>query len=221
MISKAKPSASSSAPAPAAVSISMRGWWRSFSANTCPASRRLSPQNMPGGSSVVAANYLLHDGQTRWPDAGRLARRSVFRSGAGPRHGEVRLGEIYLDRFAGTARSAALHARGQPVQDPRRYPARRRAAAVRRRGNRSDGLLRAENLGRNSRPQIQNGYRLSKRRRDRYRRGARRAALPGVRHRQLRRPRPDANLVQKRLCEKSDSNRQEARCPARRRADAV
>ena len=75
-----------------------------------------------------------YDRQAGWLDVGRFARRSVFRSGAGPQHGEVRLGEVYLDRLAGTARSAALHARRQPVQDARRYPARqrsRRAAAAR------------------------------------------------------------------------------------------
>ena len=85
----------------------------------------LSPAEHAGGQFCGGGELSLLGRQTRWLDARRFARWRVFRSSAGPQHGEVRLGEVYLDRFAGTARGATLHARRQPVQDPRRYSARR------------------------------------------------------------------------------------------------
>ena len=140
MTSKARRSGSSSAPAPAAASILYARLVAQFLGKHLPGEPTIVPQNMPGASSVGRRQLCLQHCQAGRLDLGRAARRSIFRSDSGPRHGEVRLGQIHLDWLARKARSAALYARGQSLQDARRYSARggsRRGAAARERARRA------------------------------------------------------------------------------------
>ena len=119
--------------------------------------RAISRQTPAGRAAHYPAEYArrqlrgrrqlcLHSRQARRLDPRRFAGRRIFRSDPRSQHGEVRLVEVHLDRFAGTVGGATLHARRQSVQNPRRRSARQRAAALRRRRHRRDGVLCAESI---------------------------------------------------------------------------
>ena len=82
-------------------------------------------QNMPGASSVVAANYLYTVAKPDGLTLGALQGGAFFDQVLGHNTVKFDWAEVYLDRLAGTTGSAALHARRQSVQNPRRYSPRR------------------------------------------------------------------------------------------------
>ena len=114
-------------------------------------------QNMPGASSVIAANYVYNLSQGRRPDAAGADQQSLSRSNGWTQRSEVRRAQIRIHRHPRKSADHALFPRRQSVQNPERHHQRQRAAEMRLHRHGQHRLLARQDHGRSL--QSENGHR--------------------------------------------------------------
>ena len=175
---KEKPSGSSSAILPATPTICGRESSPSTWANTSPGNPNIHRAKHDGSGRSGRRQLCLFRGQAGRSHPRHIRPVDVLRPTGQAPGSAVRLGEIHLARHAGANRIHPGHEDGQSVPIHRGCAQGRAAAQVRRHRHEHFRLLHAEIFGRRAGHQVQHRHRLSRRRRDRSRHRARRAALP-------------------------------------------
>jgi hypothetical protein len=99
-----------------------------------PGSPSVVAQNMAGGGSMIAANYLYRIPKPDGLTIGQISAGLYFQQLTEPTRGPIRLAQVQLDRRRGQSRGVADDAHRHAVQIHRRYPRRQRAAQVFRHG---------------------------------------------------------------------------------------
>ena len=88
-------------------------------------------QNMPGASSMIAANYVYGVAKPDGLTLGWIGPTLYFDQMVGRKEVAIRLGQVQLHRFAVTKRTSSVYAQRQSVQNHRRRAQGQRTAKVR------------------------------------------------------------------------------------------
>ncbi len=178
-------------------------------------------QNMPGASSMIAANYVFSVAKPDGLTLGWIAPTLYFDQIVGRKEVQYDWSKYSFHRLAVGERTPALHARRYPVQNHRRRAQSQRAAQMRFRRRDWDRLLFSQAAGRNGRRQVYHRARLSRRRADRSRGGKRRDPVPRHDHRIFLCARAVSYLAQKQFRQKHRAVGAQTRsraCRTRRRS---